>query len=62
MTVLAHIDALHDKHTFLEAKIEEERTRPMPDFATLSRLKKQKLKIKEEMASLASAVPKRQQA
>lgn len=47
----AHFSALEAKHTGLESRIAEESRRPSPDLALLSQLKKQKLKIKEEMAS-----------
>jgi len=49
----AHVSALEAKHAGLEARIEEESQRPMPDMATLTRLKKEKLKVKEEMISLS---------
>jgi hypothetical protein len=48
----AHLSALEAKHAGLEAQIEEENQRPMPDTATLHRLKKEKLKIKEEMEGI----------
>jgi uncharacterized protein len=48
----AHVSALQAKHAGLEAQIDEEAHRPMPDMATLNRLKKEKLKIKEEIAGL----------
>lgn len=48
----AHVSALEAKHAGLEARIAEETQRPMPDAATLARLKKEKLKIKEEIAGL----------
>ena len=48
----AHVSALQAKHAGLEARIDEESQRPMPDTATLSRLKKEKLKVKEEMSGL----------
>ena len=50
----AHVSALEAKHAGLEARIEEESHRPLPDAATLSRLKKEKLKVKEEMAGLGT--------
>ena len=40
------------KHAGLEARIVEESQRPLPDTATLARLKKEKLKVKEEMTGL----------
>ena len=48
----AHVSALEAKHAGLEARIAEETQRPMPDAARLARLKKEKLKIKEEIAGL----------
>ena len=48
----AHVSALQAKHAGLEARIIEESQRPLPDMATLARLKKEKLKIKEEMSGL----------
>ena len=48
----AHVSALQSKHASLEARIAEESQRPMPDTATLARLKKEKLRIKEEIAGI----------
>jgi hypothetical protein len=48
----AHISALQHRHADIEARIEEESQRPLPDTATLARLKKEKLWIKEEIAGL----------
>jgi len=48
----AHLSALEAKHAGLEAQIEEENQRPLPDTETLHRLKKEKLRIKEEMEGL----------
>ena len=48
----AHISALQHRHADIEARIQEESQRPLPDMATLSRLKKEKLWIKEEIAGL----------
>jgi hypothetical protein len=50
----AHVSALQAKHAGLEARILEESQRPAPDMATLSRLKKEKLRVKEEMAELGT--------
>src|ERR1700684_372100 len=51
----AHISALELKHADIEARIVEESQRPLPDLATLSRLKKEKLKVKEAIAGLHCA-------
>jgi hypothetical protein len=48
----AHVSALEARHAGLEARITEEAQRPLPDMATLARLKKEKLRIKEEIAGL----------
>ncbi|MCJ8157806.1 DUF465 domain-containing protein [Sphingomonas sp. LaA6.9] len=48
----AHFSALEAKHAGLEHRIAEESRRPSPDSAMLAQLKKQKLKIKEELAEL----------
>ena len=48
----AHVSALQAKHAGLDARIMEESQRPMPDTATLARLKKEKLRLKEEIAGL----------
>lgn len=46
----SHISALHTKHEGLESRLREELNRPAPDAAKIQFLKKQKLKIKEELA------------
>ena len=51
----AHIAALQTKHAGLDRRIAEETQRPMPDAAVLARLKKEKLRIKEEIAGLHSS-------
>ena len=47
----SHVDALKAKHAGLEARLHEEQTRPAPDITMIQRIKKQKLRIKEEIAS-----------
>lgn len=46
------IEALQVQHSELEAKIEDELGRPLPDDALIGALKKQKLRIKDEIAQL----------
>ena len=48
----SHLSALQNKHAGLERRIAEERARPSPDDVLLKELKRRKLKIKEELASL----------
>lgn len=49
--VLSHLHALQHKHAGLEARLRDEMARPVPDTATIQQLKKQKLRLKEEIAS-----------
>ena len=42
-------DSLRDKHASLERAIDEESQRPYPDDIRLSELKREKLRIKDEM-------------
>tara|TARA_B110000014_G_C19544691_1_gene291551 strand:- start:184 stop:348 length:165 start_codon:yes stop_codon:yes gene_type:complete len=42
-------ELLRDKHAELEHLIEEEENRPLPDYSFVHALKKQKLKIKDEL-------------
>jgi hypothetical protein len=46
----AHLASLAARHAALDATLAAERQRPMPDQARLTRLKREKLKLKEEMA------------
>jgi hypothetical protein len=54
MTLSAHLAELSEKHRSLERQIEEELNRPGADDLQISRLKKEKLKIKDEMTKLES--------
>ena len=45
----AHLSALQAKHAGLDRRIAQEEQRPLPDQAVLHDLKKQKLRLKEEM-------------
>lgn len=49
MNNLAHLDTLIEKHHSLQAAIDDETHRPMPDQSRLSQLKREKLKLKEEI-------------
>jgi hypothetical protein len=46
----SHVSALHAKHHAIDAKIRDELSRPRPDGMLLSRMKKQKLQLKEALA------------
>lgn len=54
MSLQSHLSALKDRHASLETRIAEEDQRPRPDADTLSRLKREKLRVKEEMERLRS--------
>lgn len=47
-----HSSALMAKHAGIDARIAAERIRPAPDDVLIASLKKQKLKIKEELTKL----------
>ena len=53
MSAEERIEALKSKHQSLEAAIDEENSRPYPDEFHISSLKKQKLRIKDEIAVLS---------
>lgn len=46
----SHVRALQQKHAGIERMIHDEERRPAPDTALLAKLKKQKLRIKEEIS------------
>jgi hypothetical protein len=53
MSVEERIAALKAKHQALEAAIQEENNRPHPDELHIATLKKQKLRIKDEIAGIS---------
>lgn len=56
MAMQEHVDSLRTKHARLEQQIHDEMNRPLPDPTMLSRLKKEKLRIKEEIERSDMAV------
>jgi hypothetical protein len=52
MSLAAHIAELSEKHRVLEMKIREELARPGSDDTQIARLKKEKLRLKDEMSKL----------
>jgi len=46
-----YVSALQAKHNALQTKINAEMSRPLPNTVLLAALKKQKLKLKEELHS-----------
>ena len=45
-----HVAALQAKHQGLESRLKDELNRPAPDMAMIQMLKKQKLRLKEELS------------
>ena len=52
MNLQARLDALKERHAALETRIIDEDQRPRPDSEALTRLKVEKLRVKEEMERL----------
>ena len=52
MTMHDYVESLRSKHAVLEQQIDDEMHRPLPDQAILTRLKREKLRIKDEIARL----------
>ncbi|HEX5454902.1 MAG TPA: YdcH family protein [Stellaceae bacterium] len=52
MSVQDRIEALRDKHASLERALDEERHRPLPSQEAIYDLKRQKLRIKDEIFQL----------
>ncbi|PZQ22819.1 MAG: hypothetical protein DI569_06960 [Sphingopyxis macrogoltabida] len=46
---ISHLSALRSRHADLDEKIANEERRPAPDAGLLAQMKRQKLRIKEEM-------------
>lgn len=46
------IDSLREQHAQIEAKLEDEFSRPHPDDMSVSELKREKLRIKDEISQL----------
>ena len=53
MSLQARIESLKGRHATLESRIHDEDLRPRPDPEQLSRLKVEKLRLKEEMERLS---------
>lgn len=52
MAVSAHLAELSERHRMLEKKIEEALMHPSVDTLEISQLKREKLKLKDQMARL----------
>jgi hypothetical protein len=52
MSFEERIESLRSKHALLEAALKDEIQRPLPDPATTTRIKREKLRLKDEMMRL----------
>ncbi|MFC4349272.1 MULTISPECIES: YdcH family protein [Kordiimonas] len=52
MNLQSHVNTLNAKHAEIEEIITREEHRPCPDTIRIAQLKKQKLRLKEEMTRL----------
>jgi hypothetical protein len=52
MSTHDHIESLRSRHKSLEEAIDREISRPMPNMEVVSDLKRQKLRIKDEIVQL----------
>jgi hypothetical protein len=52
MSLQTHLETLKERHAALDARILDEDQRPRPDTETLTRLKVEKLRVKEEIERL----------
>jgi hypothetical protein len=52
MTIEAHLESLMRKHGVLESQISQILSRPAPDQVQLTQLKREKLRLKEEIEKL----------
>jgi hypothetical protein len=55
MAEIARLRALEERHRALEARIAAEDNRPRPDAEQLGKLKREKLRLKEEMERLKTS-------
>ncbi|WP_081805451.1 YdcH family protein [Actibacterium mucosum] len=55
MSLSSHLQELRKKHQTLSDRVEEEQRRPGYDDLTIANLKKQKLRLKEEITRLSEA-------
>jgi hypothetical protein len=57
MRLDARIASLNNRHAALEVQIFQEDQRPRPDAEALAKLKREKLRLKEEMERLRASKP-----
>jgi len=57
MSLQSRLESLKTRHADLETRLSEEDHRPKPDPEVVSRLKREKLHLKEEIERLRATVP-----
>ena len=57
MNLQSRLGSLKDRHAGLESLIAAERQRPQPNTDSLGRLKREKLRLKEEIERLKTGTP-----
>lgn len=53
MTIASHLQELRRKHEYLSDRVEKEQRSPSNDHLIIADMKKQKLRLKEEIARLS---------
>ena len=49
---MSHLSSLKSRHADIDAKLTSEERRPAPDTGVVAQLKKQNLRLKEEMLAI----------
>ncbi|MEP1231063.1 MAG: YdcH family protein [Litorimonas sp.] len=55
MAISAHLEQLQNKHAELDKRIHNELRHPIPDTLRLAQLKKEKLRLKEQIRFMQAA-------
>ncbi|MEM9574398.1 MAG: DUF465 domain-containing protein [Pseudomonadota bacterium] len=56
MSIAGHLDSLKRKHSVLEEKIADVSASPMPDQSRVTTLKREKLRLKEQIDRIETSV------
>ncbi|MEM8540568.1 MAG: DUF465 domain-containing protein [Pseudomonadota bacterium] len=56
MSIAGHLDSLKQKHSLLEEKIADVSASPMPDQSRVTTLKREKLRLKEQIDRIETSV------
>ncbi len=59
MSIQAHVDSLSEKRNQIKELINLEMNHPLPNFETITKLKKQNLVLKQEMQRYLSTLDKK---